>query len=236
VGATDAAGLLGELRASANPANVEGMARFGIAAEGTLGVPMPTLRGLARRTCRELKREPGTRHAIAQELWASGVHEARILAALVDDPALVTDAQAEAWVADLDSWDVCDQLCANLLDKTPLAWAKAAEWASREPTFEKRAAFALIAALAWHDKAAADERFLGFLPIIEREADDPRPLVRKAVNWALRQIGKRSAGLHVPALALAERLRADERKSARWVGADAARELASEAVRVRLGV
>lgn len=228
--------LLAELRAHADPDNVAGMARYGISSEGTLGVPMPVLRDVAKRVKREWKRDPESRHALAAELWASGVHEARVLAALVDAPELVSREQAEAWAADLDSWDVCDQLTANLLDKTPMAYDLVREWSAREETFVKRAAFSLAATLASHDKAAPDERFLAILALVDREAEDPRPMVRKAVNWALRGIGKRNAALHAPALALSMRLRDGERKSARWVGADAARELDSDAVRGRLGL
>jgi 3-methyladenine DNA glycosylase AlkD len=218
--------VLAELRAQANPANVEGMARYGISGRGTLGVPMPVLRALARRLGRD--------HELAQELWRSEVHEARILAALVDEPGRVTQAQMDDWVADLDSWDVCDQLASNLLDRTPFAYDKPQIWARLEGEFQKRAAFALIAALAVHDKKAEDERFIPFLELIREQAGDPRNFVKKAVNWALRSLGKRSRGLHERSLALAEELSLSDSPAARWIGRDAAKELRSEAVQRRL--
>jgi 3-methyladenine DNA glycosylase AlkD len=228
--------LIAELRRQANPANVEGMTRYGISPVGTLGVSMPVVRSLARDAKRATGRDSGARHALAEELWSSGVHEARILAAHVDVPSLVSDSQMDRWVADVDSWDVCDQLCGILFDKTPLAWDKAVEWAGREPEFTKRAGFVLMTQLAVHDKSAADERFTPFLPLIEREANDGRPYVKKAVNWALRQIGKRDAALHKLAIDTAERIIAEqsESPSARWVARDALRELRSDAVLARL--
>ena len=219
--------ILDMLRAEADPASVVGMARYGISPQSTLGVSMPFLRGLARQTSCD--------HGLALDLWASGVHEARILAALVDDPRLVTEAQMEEWVAGLDSWDVCDQLCGNLFDKSPFAYAKASEWSSRPETFVKRAGFVLMTQLAVHDKAAPDEPFEVFLTLVAREAGDERNFVKKAVNWALRQIGKRNVILHARAVATAETIAAMDSKAARWVAADALRELRSDAVRRRLG-
>ena len=210
-----AAQLIEQLCQMANPENAAGMARFGINPANTLGVPMPQLRALAR----------GQRnHQTAQELWASGIHEARILAALVDDPALLTEAQMEDWVQDFDSWDVCDQVCMNLFDRSPLAFAKASEWAGREPEFVKRAGFALMACLAWHDKGAMDQRFLEFLPVIQRESTDRRNFVKKAVNWALRQIGKRNERLLAEATRVALGLQQSKSAAARWVANDALRE------------
>jgi 3-methyladenine DNA glycosylase AlkD len=228
--------LIAELRMHANPANVEGMARYGISPVGTLGVSMPVVRSLARDAKRATARDWGARHELAEELWSSGVHEARILAALVDVPSLVCDSQMDRWVADVDSWDVCDQLCGNLFDKTPIAWDKAVEWAGSESEFTKRAGFVLMTQLAVHDKSAADELFTPFLPLIEREADDGRPYVKKAVNWALRQIGKRDAALHMLAVDTAERILAEQSASpsARWIARDALRELRSDAVLARL--
>lgn len=208
--------MLASLRAKANPRNAEGMARFGINPAGTLGVSVRELRLLAR----------GRRdHVLALELWQSGVHEARILAALVDDPAQVTARQMDAWAADFDSWDVCDQACLILFDKTPFAPAKAVEWAARPEEFVKRAGFALMAGLAWHDKSAPDSLFLEFLPIIAREAIDRRNYVKKAVNWALRQIGKRNAALRQAAVAAAGEIQQIDSPAARWIAADALREL-----------
>ena len=211
-----AAQLIERMREMANPENAAGMARFGINPANTLGVSMPQLRALAR----------GRRdHQAALELWASGIHEARILAALVDDPALLTEAQMEDWVQDFDSWDVCDQVCMNLFDRSPLAYAKAIEWAGREAEFVKRAGFALMACLVWHDKGAADERFLEFIPVIQRESTDRRNFVKKAVNWALRQIGKRNPALNQAAIIAAREIQAIESSAARWIAADALREL-----------
>ncbi len=218
--------IVAELESLANPANVAGMARYGINPENTLGVSIPRLRAMAK--------EIGRDHALALELWASGVHEARILAGLVDDPAEVAAAQLERWVKDFDSWDVCDGVCGNLFDRTPFAWEKAAAWSARSQEFVKRAGFVLMAALAVHDKKAPDGRFRNFLPLIEREAADERNFVKKAVNWALRQIGKRNRALNRDAIAAAKRIRKIDSRSARWIAADALRELESAAVRERL--
>jgi 3-methyladenine DNA glycosylase AlkD len=218
--------IVAELEAHANPANVAGMARYGINSKHALGVSIPRLRAMAR--------EIGRDHALASELWASGIHEARILAGLVDDPAKVTAAQFERWAKGFDSWDVCDGVCGNLFDKTPFAYGKAVEWSARSEEFVKRAGFVLMAALAVHDKRASDKLFKTFLPLIEREAADERNFVKKAVNWALRQIGKRNRALNGDAIAAAKRIRKIDSKSARWIASDALRELESDAVRKRL--
>jgi 3-methyladenine DNA glycosylase AlkD len=218
--------VLAQLRAQANLANVAGMARFGINPNDTLGVSIPALRKIAKAI--------GVNHALAGELWASGIHEARILASLVDDPRQVSTRQMERWVRDFDSWDVCDQVCSNLFSYTTLAHAKAAEWSARDEEFVRRAAFALMAALAVHDKQADDEAFLACLPLIARAATDERNFVRKAVNWALRQIGKRNTRLNQAAIETAQQIQALDSKAARWVAADALRELTSEAVRRKL--
>ncbi|MGV8082041.1 MAG: DNA alkylation repair protein [Coriobacteriia bacterium] len=231
-----AAELLGELRAHANAENLEGMSRYGISPVGTLGVTMPVVRTLASSARKALRRQPAARHELAALLWSSGVHEARILAALVDLPALVDEPQMEAWAADLDSWDVCDQLCLNLFRLAPLAWQKAAEWPLRAEEFVKRAGFVLGATLAVHDKAADDSRFLPLLALAEEGTCDERNMVKKAVNWQVRQIGKRSATLNTAAIATCERIlaRHPTSKSARWIARDALRELRSDAVRSRL--
>jgi 3-methyladenine DNA glycosylase AlkD len=230
--------LLGELSAQADPANVEGMARFGIAGAGILGVSMPVVRALAKTGRKRLGRDKAAWHQLAALLWASGVHEARIMAALVDEPAYVTAEQADAWAADLDSWDVCDQLCINLLRRCDFAWDKAAEWSRTEPEFTKRAAFALGATLAVHAKTEPDERFVALLGDAERECTDARNGVKKAVNWQVRQIGKRSAALNAAAIETCERMLAEHADStaARWVARGALRELRSDAVRERLGI
>jgi len=230
--------LLGELHASADPANVAGMARYGISSAGTLGVSMPRVRELARDARRELGGDPAARHETAGLLWKSGVHEARILASLLDVPALVTESQMESWVADLDSWDVCDTLMNNLFRRAPAAWVKAAEWPLREAPYVKRAGFVLGATLAVHDTSADDARFLALLALAEAEAVDDRNFVRKAVNWQIRQIGKRSPALNTEAIETCERILAahSDNKAARWVARGALRELRSDAIRARLGL
>jgi 3-methyladenine DNA glycosylase AlkD len=214
------------LKSLANPEAVAGMARYGISAQNTLGVSVPALRRMAR--------EIGRDHLLAQELWSSGVHEARILASMIDDPRLVTDEQMEAWAADFDSWDVCDQCCGNLFDKTEFAYRKAVEWAARDEEFVKRAGFALVAWLAFHDKRAPDEAFLEFLPVIKRESVDGRNYVKKAVNWALRHIGKRNAALNIMAIEAAKEIQEMGSKPGRWIASDALRELTSGKVQERL--
>lgn len=228
--------LLESLRAQANPDNVAGMARFGISSAGTLGVSMPQLRALAK-PFRPLRRsDPARAHEVALGLWQSGLHEARILAVLVDVPALVTRTQAETWVAQLDSWDVCDQLQV-LLAATDFAYPAARDWSAASPTFTKRAGFVLMAALAVHDKAAEDQLLIDFLPLTLEQASDDRNFVKKAINWALRQIGKRSLSCHHEAVATAEQILVTYPRStaARWVARDALRELRSPAILQRVG-
>lgn len=210
--------VLTRLAALAAPGGRAGMARFGINPDRALGVRIPDLRRLAR--------EIGRDHSLALRLWRTGVHEARILASMVDEPERVTERQMETWARSFDSWDVCDQVCGNLFDRTPFSYEAAARWAGRKEEFVKRAGFALMAWLAVHDKEAGDRAFDGFLPLIEREADDARNLVKKAVNWALRQIGKRNARLRRDAVRVARRLASRDTSAARWVGRDALRELA----------
>lgn len=223
---TSAAAILRDLKALANPANVAGMAHFGMTATKRLGVSVPVMRQMAKAAGRD--------HAAALRLWKSGIPEARIVASMVADPASLTVAEMDAWVRDFDSWDVCDQACLNLFVRSPLAWGQVERWAASGDEFVRRAAFALIACLAVHDKAAADARFIAVLPLIEHTADDERNFVKKAVNWALRQIGKRNAPLNKAAIGVAKRLRQSESKAARWVAGDALRELQSEAVQASL--
>ncbi|MBN1458494.1 MAG: DNA alkylation repair protein [Armatimonadetes bacterium] len=218
--------LLQTLKSYYQPENIEGMARFGIVAKKAYGVPGPALRKLAKKI--------GKDHDLAQRLWASGIHDARLLAALVDEPAQVTEEQMEAWAADFDNWAVCDGVCLHLFDRTPFAHEKAIEWAGRKEEFVKRAGFALMACLAVHDKQAADAAFARFLPTIERESDDDRNFVKKAVNWALRQIGKRNLALNKKAIRTAQQIRKRNTRAARWIASDALRELSSEPVCVRL--
>lgn len=224
----DADAVIAELRALGSEESRSGQARFGINTARSFGVSIAALRPLARRLGRD--------HALAAALWKSGWHEARILAAYVEEPEKVTPAQMDRWAAAFDSWDLCDQVCSNLFVRTPHVEEKIALWAEDEREFVRRAAFALLAAYAVHRKAIPDARLAAFLPLIERHARDPRNFVKKAVNWALRQIGKRSAALHAPALALAERLAESDDKTARWIGRDAVRELTSEALRARFGL
>jgi len=217
--------IIRRLKAHANPANVAGMARYGINPKGTLGLSMPFLRLTAKTV--------GVDHALAGRLWQSGIHEARILAALVDDPARVTASQMDRWIKDFDSWDVCDQVCGNLFDRTRPARRKAAAWARRRPEFERRAGFSLMAALARHDWTADDGLFLGYLRLIERYASDKRNFVKKAVNWALRNIGKRNRALHKAAVASARRIAKQESSAAHWVARDALRELTDPKTRIK---
>ena len=222
----DADRVLRRLRALENPTDREGMARFGINPDHALGIGVTMLRAIAKET--------GRNHDLALELWASGIHEARILATIVDDPKLVSKDQMQSWVEDLDSWDLCDQTCMNLFWQADGGVEMALEWAERDEEFVKRAAFALMARFATKSAKAPDEVLESFLPIIEQAADDDRNFVRKAVNWALRGIGKRNAHLNEQAIACAGRIRARDTKSARWIANDALRELTSDKVRARL--
>ena len=218
--------ILKRLRSLGDPENVEGMARFGIHSAKALGISVPELRSIAR--------EIGKDHELAGKLWSTGIFDARIIAALIDEPAKVTEKQMERWVKDFDNWAICDGCCGNLFDKTPLAWKKALEWSRREEEFVKRSAFSLMAALAVHDKKAEDKRFLHFLPIIKRESTDGRNFVKKAVNWALRQIGKRNLNLNRRVIVTAKEIQKLDSPSARWIAADALRELRGKAVQRRL--
>jgi 3-methyladenine DNA glycosylase AlkD len=209
--------IVRELEALGDPANVEGMARYGIRSARVLGVTTPVVRAMARRIGRD--------HELAAALWKTGVLEARAIAALIDDPAQVTRQQMERWVRAFDSWAVCDGVCCNLFDRTPLALEKIPEWTVRKEEYVKRAGFVLMAGLSVHDRRAPDALFRGFLPIIEREANDGRNFVKKAVNWALRQIGKRNIALNAAAVRVCRRLVARPEPSARWIGHDALREL-----------
>jgi len=209
--------VLETLRALGKPENLAGMARFGINTSNTFGVTVTVLRGVAKRLGRD--------HALALKLWDTGVREARLLAAMTADPSAMTRRDMERWVCALDSWDVCDCCCMDLFRKTPFAWEKALAWSARKPEFVKRAGFALMATTTSYDKAAPDERFLALLPVIERESTDERNFVKKAVNWALRQIGKRNPALREAAVKTAAGLKKSESRSARWIGSDALREL-----------
>jgi 3-methyladenine DNA glycosylase AlkD len=217
---------LNELRTLGEQRNIDGMARFGIRAKIVYGVAKPKMDLLARRI--------GKDHQLALALWRTGVHDARILAGMIDLPEQVSAAQMETWVRDFDNWDVCDGTCCHLFVFAAPTWKKALEWSQREEEFVKRAGFALMAYLAYRDKRAKDAQFQRLLPIIEGEAFDERNFVKKAVNWALRNIGKRNIRLNRAAIRTAERIRLQGSRSARWIAADALRELKSAPVQARL--
>lgn len=204
----------------------DGMARYAIPSERAFGVTVGALRAYAKKLGRD--------HELAQALWAEGHYESRMLACFLDDPSLVTPAQMNAWCRDFDNWAVCDTAAFHLFDRTPHCWKMVAAWAPRREEFVRRAAFALLASLALHDREADDALFLRLLPSVERAAPDERNFVKKGVSWALRSIGRRNAALHAPCVALSERLAASTQPGARWVGKDALRELTSAAVKKRL--
>jgi 3-methyladenine DNA glycosylase AlkD len=218
--------ILNRLKKKARPEQLNGMARYGIVIERRLGVSIPELRKVAK--------ELGKDHKLALTLWKTGIPDAKILAGMIDEPEKVTEKQMEDWVEDINSWDVCDQVCVNLFEKTPLAWKKIHDWSKREEEFVKRTAYALIACLAWHDKGADDMKFIRLLPVIEFGATDERNFVKKAVNWALRNIGKRNHRLNKAAINTAKKIGSIDSKAARWITSDATRELNSEAIKKRL--
>ncbi len=216
--------IIKKLESLENPDNIAGMARFGIRAKKAFGVSAPVLKELAK----EIKKQTENRHRLALELWETGIHEARIIAYLIDDPKEVTEAQMDAWAADFDNWAICDGACGHLFCKTEFAYRKAIEWSARDAEFVKRAGLVLPAWLAVHDKKADDERIAQFLPVLERNSNDERNFIKKAVNWSLRQIGKRSLHLNKLAVESAERIKAQNTRAARWIAADALRELRNE--------
>jgi len=215
------------LQQHGRPAELDGMLRFGMDVYKRLGVSVPQLRRIGKMLGRD--------HALAGALWSTGIPDAQILAGLVAVPARLTSREMDAWAKTMRSWDVCDGACLNAFVHSPLAWDKVPAWAARHDEFVRRAGFALLATLAVHDKAAEDARFIAALRLIENTADDDRNFVRKAVNWALRNIGKRNAALHAAALDCARRIQARPSRAARWIAADALRELRSDAVRRRVG-
>jgi 3-methyladenine DNA glycosylase AlkD len=218
--------VLAQLNAQARPDQLAGMAKFGLTGDKRLGVTVPAMRKIAKAV--------GKDHELALALWATQIPEAMMVASMVDQPERVTAAQMDAWVQDFHAWDVCDQVCMNLFEKTPLAWQKIHEWAQRPKEFIKRAAFTLIACLAWHDKRATDEAFIALLPVIKSSASDGRNYVKKGVSWALRHIGKRNANLHTVAIATAHELQQVDAKSAKWIATDTLRDLSSPATQRRL--
>jgi 3-methyladenine DNA glycosylase AlkD len=217
--------ILARLERRGSRRNVEGMARYGIVAAKVFGVSVGELRTMARGIGRD--------HDLAAALWASGWHETRMLAALVEEPERVARAQMDRWAADFDNWAICDTVCFHLFDRVPNAWRVIAPWSRRRDEFVKRAAFALLASIALHDRGAPDAPFVKMLPLIARGADDDRNFVKKGVSWALRGIGARSPGLHAKSLALAGRLAGSKDAATRWVGKDALRDLSRPMVRRR---
>jgi len=217
--------ILKKLKSLSNPKAVAGMARFGINPEKTYGISIPVLRKMAK--------EIGKNHNLALKLWDSGIHEAKILASMIDEPEKVTKKQMDEWIKNFDSWDVCDQCCMNLFSKTPYSWEKAKKWTNRKKEFEKRAGFALIACLAWYEREAHDKKFEQFFPLIKKHASDNRNFVKKAVNWSLRQIGKKNMNLNKIAIKTAKDISKINSKSAKWIASDALRELTDKKVKKR---
>jgi len=218
--------IMNQLKSLANPETVKGMERYGINPESAYGISIPELRKIAGQV--------GKNHLLAEKLWASGIHEARILASMIGDRKKVTPEQMDRWVKDFNSWDLCDQCCNNLFRKVEFAREKALEWSSRPEEFVKRAGFVLMACLAVHDKKAKDEEFFTYMPIIRNASQDSRNFVKKAVNWALRQIGKRNADLNRVAIETANEIGELNSRTARWIASDALRELTSRAVQEKL--
>ena len=218
--------ILFQLESLGNPKNVAGMARYGIIAKKAFGVSTPALRTMAK--------EVGRNHELALKLWATEIYDARILAAFVDDPKFITEIQMDRWAKGFDNWAICDGLCIHLFRKTPFAWKRAVAWSKRKEEFVKRAGFTLFATLAVHDKQADDMKFHQLLPIIKRESEDERNGVKKAVNWALRQIGKRNIALNKSAIQTAKEIKKINSPVAWWIADDALRELTGDAVQTRL--
>jgi 3-methyladenine DNA glycosylase AlkD len=218
--------VMGELQSKAKAENIDGMARFAIVGDQRMGVSVPDMRKIAKSV--------GKNHQLALDLWDTGVPEGMIVAGMIAEPDKLTEEQMEDWVVDINSWDICDQVCMNLFEKTPLAEKKIFEWSTREGEFVKRTSYALIACLAWHDKQAVDERFINYFPLIVAGSTDERNFVKKAVNWALRNIGKRNQNLNKQAIRVANQIHEIDSKSARWIASNALRELESEKVQLRL--
>ncbi len=217
--------IVQKLKTNARPDQLDGMARYGMTTENRLGVSVPHMRKLAKAI--------GKDHTLALQLWRTGIAEAMMVAAMIDIAEEVTENQMEEWVKDFNSWDVCDQVCMNLFDKTLSAWKKVLDWSEREEEFVKRAAFALIACLAWHDKTAPDEKFIELIPVIQKASTDPRNYVKKAVSWALRHIGKRNENLNKIAIQAAKEIQAIDSKTARWIASDVIRDITRESIQNR---
>jgi len=218
--------IIKELEELSNPEDIDGMARFGITPQRTYAVRIPELRKIAKKA--------GKDHELAKNLWEMDYRETKILACMIEDPKLVTSEQMDNWVVEFDFWEICDQCCMNLFRKTSLSYQKIFEWSAREEEFVKRAAFTLIAVLAVHDKKAPDAKFEQFFPLIIKESTDNRNYVKKAVNWALRHIGKKNLHLNQKAIDIAQEIHEIDSKSARWIASDALRELKSKKVQKKL--
>ena len=218
--------VMEQLKSEAKEDQLQGMARFAIVGDQRLGVSVPDMRKIAK--------DIGKDHQLALDLWETGVPEGMIVAGMIAEPEKLTEQQMENWVVDINSWDICDQVCMNLFEKTPLAERKIYEWSLREEEFVKRASYALIACLAWHDKEANNEAFTQYFPVIVDGATDERNFVKKAVNWALRNIGKRNQALNKEAIEVAKEIQGIDSKSARWIASNAIRELENEKVQERL--
>ncbi len=218
--------IINKLKSKSNPDAVAGMARYGISSKNNLGISIYWFRNYAK--------DIGIDHKLALKLWDSGIHDARLLACFVDDPTKVTDEQMDSWAKDFDSWDICDQACTSLFDKNSLSWKKVFEWAERDEEFVKRGAFSLIAGLSVHDKKASNVKFEQFFPLIKKHSIDDRNYVKKAVNWALRNIGKRNLILNKLTIKLSQEILKIDSKSAKWIASDAMKELRSEKIQVRL--
>jgi 3-methyladenine DNA glycosylase AlkD len=215
--------IINKLRSKANPNNLEGMACYGISTANRLGNSIPDLRKIAKET--------GKNHKLALKLWEKGIDETKILASMIGEEDRLTEEEVEKWVTDFNSWDVCDQVCMNLLDKTPFAVKKIKEWVKRKEEFVKRAAFSLIACIAVHNKEMPDDEFIKFLPIIKNASMDERNYVKKAVSWALRNIGKRNKNLNDEVLKFAKELESIDSKSAKWIAKDTLKDIQRENVK-----
>lgn len=222
--------IIEKLKSLENLENVAGMKRFGIVTKKAFGVSAPVLKTLAK----EIKKQTENRHELALGLWETEIHEARIIAYLIDNPWEVSETQMDFWVEDFDNWAICDGTCGHLFCKTRFAYEKAFEWSKRDEEFVKRAGIVLIAWLAVHDKKASNEKIAGFLPVLETNSGDERNFIKKAVNWSLRQIGKRNLDLNKLAVETAERIKLQNTKPARWIASDALRELRNEKTLERL--
>ena len=218
--------VMKQLKSMGDPKNIEGMGRFGIKTDNNLGVSVTTIRNYAKKI--------GKNHELAVNLWESGIRDARMVAACIEDPNTVSEEQVDKWVRDLDSWDICDHCCGHFFDQTPFAYKKVREWTKSNELFVKRAGFSLIAWLAVHDKKKNDSEFESFLKIIKRESTDERNYVKKAVNWALRQIGKRNYKMNKKALSISKEIQKLDSKAAKWIASDAIRELTSDKVQEKL--